>query len=105
MFFGPRVPNMSNDELRQELEDGSVTLIDVREPREYSAGHVPSAMNLPIGGLPQSAAQLDHGARIVVICQSGNRSVRAGKMLLKAGFSDVRNVAGGTGAWGGKLKR
>jgi rhodanese-related sulfurtransferase len=105
MFFGPRVPNITAGELADELKSGRVTLIDVREPSEFSAGHVPSAVSLPLGGLPQSAAELDHDAHIVVICQSGRRSVRAGKRLLKAGFTDVRNVVGGTSAWQGKLQR
>jgi len=105
MFFGPRVPNMTVSELADELKGGSVMLIDVREPSEFSAGHVPGAISMPLGGLPQSAAKLDRNARIVVICQSGHRSVRAGKRLMKAGFTDVRNVVGGTTAWTGKLKK
>jgi rhodanese-related sulfurtransferase len=105
MFFGPRVPNISTSELAAELKAGSVTLIDVREPGEFSAGHVPGAVNLPLGGLPGSAAQLERDARIIVICQSGRRSVRAAKRLLKSGFTDVHNVVGGTRAWQGKLKR
>jgi rhodanese-related sulfurtransferase len=48
---------------------------------------------------------LEHDAEIMVICQSGNRSVRAAKRLMKAGFTNVRNVVGGTSAWQGKLVR
>jgi rhodanese-related sulfurtransferase len=105
MFFGPRVPDISTSELASELKVGSVTLIDVREPSEFAAGHVPGAVNLPLGGLPGSAGQIERDARIIVICQSGHRSVRAAKRLLKAGFTDVRNVVGGTSAWQGKLRR
>ena len=106
MFFGPRVASITTDELGRELKDGSATLIDVRELGEFASGHVPGAINLQIGGLPQSVARrLDHNAEILVICQSGHRSVRATKRLLKAGFTNVRNVSGGTAAWRGPLKR
>ena len=104
-MFGPRVHHISVDELREELKSGSPILIDVREPSEFAAGHVPKAMNLPVGGLPQAAAGLDHNAEILVICRSGGRSVTASKRLLKAGFTNVRNVKGGTAAWHGKLDR
>jgi len=104
-LFGPRVPNITTEELAQELNGGSVRLIDVREPSEFAVGHVPGAINMPLGTLPGAAAQMDRDAAIIVICQSGNRSVRASKRLLKAGFTNVRNVVGGTGAWRGKLAR
>ena len=76
-LFGPRVPNITTEELARELKGGSVRLIDVREPSEFAAGHVPGAVNMPLGTLPGAAAQLDRDAAIIVICQSGNRSVRA----------------------------
>jgi rhodanese-related sulfurtransferase len=104
MFFGPKVTSISNDELRRELDTGSAVLVDVREPEEFSAGHVPGAINLPLGTLPGSAAKLDHDARTIVICQTGHRSVTASRRLMKDGFSDVRNVKGGTSAWGGRLE-
>jgi rhodanese-related sulfurtransferase len=106
MFFGPRVQSITTDELAQELKSGSATLIDVRELSEFAAGHVPGAINLPLGGLPKSVVtRLDPDAEILVICQSGNRSARATKRLMKAGFTNVRNVWGGTSAWRGPLKR
>jgi rhodanese-related sulfurtransferase len=105
MFFGPRVSNMTTSELADELRAGAVVLVDVREPSEFSAGHVPGAISMPLGGLPQSAEKLNRDAKIVVICQSGHRSVRGAKRLMKAGFTDVRNVVGGTTAWTGKLKK
>lgn len=105
MFFGPRVAKISSDELRQELKGGSVMLIDVREPSEFATGHVPGAINVPVGSLTQAAPRLDHDAEIIVICQSGHRSVRAAKWLLKAGFTNVRSVVGGTSAWREELER
>jgi rhodanese-related sulfurtransferase len=101
MFFGPRVQHLSTDELQHKLKGGSAVLLDVREPDEFGSGHVPSAINLPVGSLPAAASN----AEIIVICQSGHRSVTASKRLMKAGFTNVRNVTGGTAAWRGPLDR
>ena len=106
MFFGPRVQSITADDLNRELAGGSATLVDVRELSEFSAGHVPGAISMPLGSLPQAASKrFDSDAEILVICQSGHRSVKAAKRLMKAGFTNVRNVAGGTSAWRGPLKR
>lgn len=105
MLFGPRVPQIGTDELARELESGSGTLIDVREPEEFASGHVPGAINLPLATLPSSAAGIGCELEILVICQSGHRSKNASKRLLKAGFTNVRSVRGGTAAWRGKLDR
>lgn len=77
--------------------DGA-TVIDVREPWEYSAGHVPGAALLPLGSLSQRAGDLPRGRRIYVICASGNRSLVAADALVRAGF-DAVSVAGGMAAW------
>ncbi len=73
-------------------------LIDVREPGEYLAGHVPGAALLPLGELASRAGELPRDRTIHVICASGNRSLRATRALLDAGY-DARSVAGGTSAW------
>ncbi|WP_066517453.1 rhodanese-like domain-containing protein [Curtobacterium ammoniigenes] len=76
-----------------------VTIIDVREPAEFSDGHVPGARNIPLGTIADHAAELrDLGTTVYVICQSGRRSAQAAAVLDAA---DVRvvNVVGGTGAW------
>jgi adenylyltransferase/sulfurtransferase len=51
MFFGPRVPKISGDELRQELEVGTVMLIDVREPNEYEIVNLGAPL-IPLRDLP-----------------------------------------------------
>jgi rhodanese-related sulfurtransferase len=83
--------------LEQELRDGA-TLLDVREPAEYAAGHVPGARLVPMGQLPARLGELDRDSRVLVICASGNRSSAMTDLLVQQGF-DAVNVAGGTGAW------
>lgn len=77
--------------------DGALVL-DVREPHEYAAGHVPGALLVPLSTVNDTAGELPTGRPIFVICQSGNRSRVAAERLSRAGH-DARSVIGGTGAW------
>lgn len=77
---------------------GGGALIDVREPREFSAGHVPGATLIPMAQLPGRLHELDASAPVYLICASGNRSGVMCEVLTAAGF-DAINVAGGTAAW------
>lgn len=77
--------------------DGA-TVVDVREPEEYEAGHVPGARLIPLGELAERADELPRNQRVHLICASGNRSLQAARWLSSAGY-DAVSVAGGTKAW------
>ncbi len=77
---------------------GGATVIDVREPDEYAAGHVPGAVLIPLGEVPERVAEVPEGETVYLICRSGGRSMRAGDVLAAEG-RDVVNVGGGTMAW------
>jgi rhodanese-related sulfurtransferase len=77
--------------------DGAM-VIDVREPAEYVAGHVPGAQLIPLSQIASRAAQLPRGVPVYVVCASGNRSLAATEYLVGAGF-EAWSVAGGTSAW------
>ena len=77
--------------------DGAV-VIDVREPDEYLAGHVPGADLVPLSRVTSYVPRLPRGVPVYVICASGNRSLAAADFLARAGV-DAWSVAGGTGAW------
>lgn len=72
--------------------------VDVREPQEFVQGHVPGALNLPMGRLTSRLDELDRDRPVHVVCASGNRSGAMTDVLAAAGF-DAVNVAGGTLAW------
>lgn len=79
-------------------------ILDVREPNEFAAGHLPGAVNIPrgvlefqIGGHP--AFQGKQQAPTVVYCQGGGRSALATQVLQQMGYSAVVSMAGGFKAW------
>ena len=81
----------------QLLEDGAA-VVDVREPEEFATGHVPGAVNIPMGQVHRRLGELDRSRRQLVVCRSGNRSGAITDVLVARGF-DALNVAGGTLAW------
>jgi len=90
-------------ELHQILEtcvDGDCPeIVDVREPWEYSQGHIPGALLIPLGQLSTRINELNPERPVAVICETGNRSQSAAALLGQKGFKTVYNVAGGTSAW------
>ncbi|HEV2745087.1 MAG TPA: rhodanese-like domain-containing protein [Rubrobacter sp.] len=78
-----------------------VTVIDVREPDEFEAGHIPGAKPLPRGLLEYKAAEElpDKDARIVVHCALGGHGSLAAKSPKEMGYTNVANMEGGLSAW------
>jgi rhodanese-related sulfurtransferase len=90
-------PEIDIDQLAAAVKGGAA-IVDVREPGEYAAGHVPGAVLIPMGQLPGRMTELDRGAPVYVVCASGNRSAAMTGLLRSAGF-DAYSVAGGTSGW------
>jgi rhodanese-related sulfurtransferase len=90
-------PEIGVDELAERLRDGA-RLIDVREPHEYSGGHVPGAVSVPLATVPDHLDLFRGEGPVYVICQGGGRSRRACEYVEAHGI-DAVNVEGGTGAW------
>jgi sulfur-carrier protein adenylyltransferase/sulfurtransferase len=87
----------------RELLDSSEPplLVDVREPDEWSEGHVPAAIHVPRGNLESriERAAPDRARPIVLYCQSGNRSAFAAKTLEELGYENVVSLSGGYTDW------
>ncbi|WP_405375124.1 MULTISPECIES: rhodanese-like domain-containing protein [unclassified Microbacterium] len=82
----------------QLAEAAPANLIDVREPDEFAAGHVPGARNIPLATVPDHLEELRALDDLHLICQVGGRSGRAVAFLEHHGV-EATNVDGGTGAW------
>ena len=77
---------------------GDAYLLDVREPGEWAAGHIPGALHIPLGELNQRYPEIGQERELYVICRSGARSARAAQALAGAGW-DARNVSDGMQGW------
>lgn len=98
-FLRRSTPEISVDQLDELLRDRNARVLDVREDWEFRRGHVPGALHVPLDQLGQRVATLPRDKRVVVICQSGNRSLAATDFLTAQGFEDAASVRGGTSAW------
>jgi rhodanese-related sulfurtransferase len=94
---GGGVPTIDHDAFAQAVASKSSAIVDVREPHEYAAGHIPGAINLPLSRF--SPGQLPSGKPIVLVCQAGGRSARALQQALGAGRKDICHYPPGTGGW------
>jgi molybdopterin/thiamine biosynthesis adenylyltransferase/rhodanese-related sulfurtransferase/molybdopterin converting factor small subunit len=82
-----------------EMLRGGATLIDVREPYEYTRGHVEGAELLPLERMFTGAAGLPHDRDLIFMCRVGERSALAVEIARQAGISRAYNLAGGIVAW------
>lgn len=90
-------PEVDATALAAAHRHGAVVL-DVRQPEEYAAGHVPGALLIPLDQLGSRLDEVPRGVHLYVICKSGARSATAVEALTAAGC-EATNVAGGTLAW------
>ncbi len=91
------VPEIDITTFVQRHGEGA-TVIDVREPDEYTGAHVPGAVLIPLGEVADRADEVPADRTVHLICARGGRSMRAAEHLAGLG-RDVVNVGGGTLAW------
>ncbi len=96
-----RIDETDPSEVREQLSNG-VVLIDVREPEEWAAGHIPGATHVPKSYLESriEGAVPDRASHVVLYCASGNRSAWAARTLLDdLGYEHVESMTGGFTLW------
>jgi SulP family sulfate permease len=95
-----QVPEISPEELWRQLHGGTPPLvIDVREPREFSQGHIPEAQLIPLRQLVSANQDLPRDRAIVFACQGGQRGARAAYALGREGYAKAMTLRGGMLAW------
>jgi rhodanese-related sulfurtransferase len=92
------IAEISVAELEQLIAAGSM-VIDVREADEFVAGHVPTAISIPLSTVQNRIDEFRHEGTVYVICQSGGRSMRACQYLADFDIDNLVNIAGGTAGW------
>ncbi len=96
------VPEVTADEVKRAADSKSGTvLLDVREKEEFRDGHLAGAISVPRGFLEMQVEGKvpDKSAPVITYCQSGVRSLLAGRILKEMGYTNVRSMGGGFGAW------
>ncbi|MFO0987776.1 MAG: rhodanese-like domain-containing protein [Alphaproteobacteria bacterium] len=91
---------VSVHDLKRALDEGSATVVDVREPWEAEIAKIEGARLVPLGEFAARAAELPRDKPILIHCHHGGRSMQAThRWLRRNGYGKVSNVAGGIDAW------
>lgn len=103
-----QIENLTPQQVKDELQKGNVTLIDIREPEELEKnGKIEGSVLAPRGmlefyadeSLPYHKPAFDKNKRIILHCASGGRSALAAKTLKEMGYENVAHLDGGIKAW------
>ncbi len=98
-------PGFVDGATAQRLHARGVTVVDVRTPREFEAGHVPGAVNIPYDQMAARAAEVGARSRPVLLyCRSGHRSGLAAAELTRQGFSAIYDFKAFS-AWPGPVEK
>lgn len=91
--------SITSEEVFQLVDSKNIIIVDVRESYEYRNGHIKNAYNIPLGKLDSiSDFDFSKDKKIIVYCQSGNRSKLALEKLLDMGYTNVFDM-GGIQSW------
>jgi rhodanese-related sulfurtransferase len=95
------ISHLDSQELRELLRqpDRSAIVIDVREPEEYEASHIPGIPLIPMGDIIDKLEEMDTAKEYIFVCRSGRRSFEVAKYFLSNGFEHVHNHLGGMLDW------
>jgi hydroxyacylglutathione hydrolase len=94
------LPQWTIWQLRRTLEkDGDVLVLDVRQPAEWAAGHIPGAVHISGAEITERAGEIPKERPVATICGSGYRSSVAASVLKRRGHKEVFNVLGGMTGW------
>jgi rhodanese-related sulfurtransferase len=91
------VIDLDRDTVKRGLADGSIVLVDVREPHEFAAGHIPGSLSHPLSSFDPMS--LPEGKRVVLSCAAGIRSARAVEFAQAFGRNVTEHYKGGFKDW------
>jgi hydroxyacylglutathione hydrolase len=80
-------------------DNPDVFMLDVREPDEFAAGHIPGITLISMGDIASRLNEIPKDKEVIVTCRTGNRSAQVTDFLRAQGFTNVHNMEGGIVAW------
>lgn len=95
---GPSAGKLGAKEAHKRIKKGTLAVVDVRPALEFSAGHLPGAVSVPLEELPGALGRLDQGREVLVYDRLADRSRKAGEILAVAGYK-VSELSGGLAGW------
>ena len=99
LFGKPAHKEVTPGQLAAMIESGEALVVDVREPDEFAAGHIPGAVNLPLSRFSADALPHAEGKTLILNCLGGGRSGKALDQCKAAQAAVDTHLAGGFGAW------
>lgn len=83
------------------MNNENAFVLDVRTQEEFAKGHINTATNIPLGLVDARISDIQNkkSQPVILVCQSGNRSMQAARALKKHGFEIIYNLTGGMGSW------
>mgnify|MGYP001237832921 CR=1 FL=1 len=81
------IVDLDREDIKRGLAAGAMVLVDVREPHEYAAGHIPGSILMPLSTFDPADLEPYLGERVVFTCRSGGRTQRAIAMAQAAGLA------------------
>jgi rhodanese-related sulfurtransferase len=93
------IQSLTPQQAQDLISHGNLDIVDVREPSEWSSGHLPGARLVPLDRLRRTVKVSLPRAGIIFVCAAGVRSQTAAKLAEVSGLTDLYNLSGGTRGW------
>lgn len=92
---------ITNSQATKIINKGKTAIIDIRDQKQYQAGHILNAIHVPFSNLEQRVSKLEKfkGQPVIIVDESGKESDKAAAILKKEGFSQVNILKGGMSSW------
>ena len=95
---------INNSQATKIINKGKTAIIDIRDQKQYQAGHILNAVHVPLSGLPERISKLEKfkGQPVIIVDEAGKESDKAAAILKKEGFSHINILRGGMASWVGE---
>ncbi len=95
---------ITNSQATKIINKGKTAIIDIRDQKQYQAGHILNAVHVPLASLQERIPKLEKfkGQPIIIVDEAGKESDKAASILKKEGFSQINVLRGGMTGWVGE---